>query len=90
MKARKSHVGMYIYTLRSVNDVTEGITQESPMGDSWVIPRKVDKMVWISVSDSYYKAGRAGHYWLEEENDGWFLGDSYYYLGRGGLLLIGK
>ena len=34
-----------IYTLRSVIDVTEGITQESPMGDSWVIPRKVDKMV---------------------------------------------
>ena len=33
------------YTLRSVNDVTEGIAQESPMGDSWVIPRKVDKMV---------------------------------------------
>ena len=32
-------------TLRSVNDVTEGITQESPMGDSWAIPRKVDKMV---------------------------------------------
>ena len=33
------------YTLRSGNDVTEGITQESPMGASWVIPRKVDKMV---------------------------------------------
>ena len=33
------------YTLRSVNDVTEGITQESPMGASWVIPRKVDQMV---------------------------------------------
>ena len=32
-------------TLRSVNDVTEGIAQESPMGDSWVIPIKVDKMV---------------------------------------------
>ena len=32
-------------TLRSVNDVTEGITQESPMGVSWVIPRKVSKMV---------------------------------------------
>ena len=36
------------HTLRSVNDVTEGITQESPMGGSWVIPRTVDKMVWIS------------------------------------------
>ena len=34
-----------MYTLRSVNDVTEGITQESPMGASWAIPRKVDKMV---------------------------------------------
>ena len=38
----------YLSTLHSVNDVTEGITQESPMGDSWAIPRKVDKMVWIS------------------------------------------
>ena len=37
-----------LHTLRSVNDVTEGITHESPMGASWVIPRKVDKMVWIS------------------------------------------
>ena len=27
---------------------------------------------------SYYKAGRAGYYWLGEENDGRFLGDSYY------------
>ena len=36
---------LFRYTLRSVNDVTEGITQESPMGGSWVIPRKVDKMV---------------------------------------------
>ena len=35
----------YVHTLCSVNDVREGITQESPMGDSWVIPRKVDKMV---------------------------------------------
>ena len=35
----------YVSTLRSVNDVTEGIAQESPMGDSWVIPKKVDKMV---------------------------------------------
>ena len=26
------------------------------MGNSWVIPRKVEKMVWISVSDSYFKA----------------------------------
>ena len=34
-----------VHTLRSFNDVTEGITQESPMGASWVIPRKVDKMV---------------------------------------------
>ena len=34
-----------VYTLRSVNDVTEGITQETPMGASWVIPRKVNKMV---------------------------------------------
>ena len=33
------------HTLRSVNDVREGITQESPMGASWVLPRKVDKMV---------------------------------------------
>ena len=47
-----------IHTLCSVNDVTEGITHESPMGDSWVIPRKVDKMVWIFVSASYYNAGQ--------------------------------
>ena len=32
-----------VHTLRSVNDVTERIAQESPMGNSWVIPRKVDK-----------------------------------------------
>ena len=38
-------VEILIHTLRSVNDVTEGIAQESPMGDFWVIPRKVDKMV---------------------------------------------
>ena len=50
-----------IHTLRSVNDATEGITQESPMGASWVIPRKVDKMVWISAQFSF------------EENDGCFL-----------------
>ena len=35
------------YTLRFVNDVTEGIAQESPMDDSWVI-RKVDKKDSIS------------------------------------------
>ena len=34
-----------IATLRSVVDVTEGITQEPPMGASWVIPKKVEKMV---------------------------------------------
>ena len=35
--------GHHMYcTLYSVN---EGITQESPMGNFWVIPRKVDKMV---------------------------------------------
>ena len=34
-----------IGTLCSVNDVTEGISKESPMGASWVIPRKLDKMV---------------------------------------------
>ena len=48
-------------TLRSVNDVTEGITQEPPMGASWVLPRKVDKMVRISDQFSF------------EENDGCFL-----------------
>ena len=45
-KCRKQNALMYVeHTLRSVNDVTEGITQETPMGASWVIPRKVDKMV---------------------------------------------
>ena len=61
------------------------------MGASWVIPRKVDKMVLISAqfsfeeNDGYFllqvdlttRQGRTGYYWLEEENDGWFLGDSY-------------
>ena len=47
--------------LHSVNDATGGNTQESPMGDSWVIPRKVDKMVWVSAQFSF------------EENDGYFL-----------------
>ena len=46
---------------KTVNDVTEGITQESPMGASWVIPRKVDKMVSISSQFSF------------KENDGCFL-----------------
>ena len=38
-------IGILKHTLRSVNDVTEGITKETPMRASWVIPRKVDKMV---------------------------------------------
>ena len=33
------------HTLRSVNDVTEGSTQEAHMCASCVLPRKVDKMV---------------------------------------------
>ena len=33
------------YTLRSVNDVTEGSTQEAHMCASCVLPRKVEKMV---------------------------------------------
>ena len=39
MKSRKK-----LSTLRSVNDVTEGIVQKSPMGSSMVNPRKADKM----------------------------------------------
>ena len=41
----ENHSEIEVHTLHSVNDVTEGITQEPPMGASWVIPRKVDKMV---------------------------------------------
>ena len=58
MKSRKK-----LSTLRSVNDVTEGIVQKSPMGSSLVNPRKADKMAWISVSDSYYKAGQGAFDW---------------------------
>ena len=50
----------------SVNDVTEGSTQEAHMCASCVLPRKVDKMVWIF--------GEVGF----EENDVCFLGASYY------------
>ena len=40
-----NNLSFLLHTLRFVNDVTEGITQKSPMGASWVIPRKIDKMV---------------------------------------------
>ena len=40
------------------------------MGDSWVIPRNVDKMVWILVSASYYKAEQGNTEW---ENDSWVI-----------------
>ena len=49
-----------------VNDVTEGNTQEAHMCASFVLPRKVDKMVWIF--------GEVGF----EANDECFLGASYY------------
>ena len=56
------------YTLRSVNDVTEGSTQEAHMCASWVFPRKVGKMVSIFGKISF------------EDNDVCFLGASYYLL----------
>ena len=56
----------YSYTLRSVNDVTEDSTQEAHMCVSWVLPRKVGKMVWIFDDISF------------EENDVCFLCASYY------------
>ena len=34
-----------IHTLRSINDVTEGSTQEACMCAFWIVPRKVAKMV---------------------------------------------
>ena len=34
-------------TLRSINDVTEGITQESPRNHPWVVPKKVASLVWF-------------------------------------------
>ena len=44
------------------------------MGDSWVIPRKVDKMVWISVSASYYKAGQGTTDWEKKTmGDSWVI-----------------
>ena len=46
--------------------------KESPMGDSWVIPRKVYKMVWISVSASYYNAGQGTTDWEKK-----MMGDSW-------------
>ena len=42
IKVTLSKVGKYI---RSVNDVTEGSTQEAHMCASCVLPRKVGKMV---------------------------------------------
>ena len=51
---------------KKVNDVTEGSTQEAHMCASCVLPRKVDKTVWIF--------GEIGF----EENDVCFLGASYY------------
>ena len=38
-----------IHTLRPVNDATEGSTQEAPLCASCVLPKKVGKMVWVSV-----------------------------------------
>ena len=51
-----------MYTLRTVNDATK----EAPMGAPCMLPRKVGKMVWISDQLSF------------EENNGCFLGASYY------------
>ena len=43
--------------------------KESPRKHTWVLPRKVAKMIWISVQFSFL------------EYDGCFLGASYYVLG---------
>ena len=56
---------MYCNTLRSVNDVTEGSTQEAHTCASCVLPRKVDKMMRIFSEVGF------------EENDVCFLGASY-------------
>ena len=52
----------FVHTLCSVDDVTEGSTQEAHMCASCVLPRKVDKIVWIF--------GEVGF----DENDVCFLG----------------
>ena len=39
------YIELGMHTLRSVNDVTEGSTQEAHMCASCVLPRKVGKMV---------------------------------------------
>ena len=59
-----------LHTLRLVDDVTEGSTQEAAKMHTWVLPRKVAKMVWIFVQFSI-----VGY-------DGCFLGASYYVLKR--------
>ena len=58
--------------------------KESPLGASWVIPRKVDKMVWISAQFSFEKndgcfllQDRAGH--VSTDGKKKMMGDSYYY-----------
>ena len=62
----RGQVGLDIHYVCSVDDVTEGSTQEAHMCASCVLPRKVDKMGRIFSEVGF------------EENDVCFLGASYY------------
>ena len=61
---RPNHVESH--ALCSANDVAEGSTQEAHMCASCVLPRKVDRMVWIFSEFGF------------EENDLCLLGTPYY------------
>ena len=74
--------------------------KESPRNHPWVLPKIVASLVWVLdpkliVNDGWFillfaRQGRDTTDW-EEKNDGWFLGDSFYYsLGRAEILLIGR
>ena len=73
--------------------------KESPRNRPWVLPKRVASLVWVPDSRLIFCNGwflllftRQGkHYWLGGENNGWLLGDSFYYsLGRAEILLIGR
>ena len=66
IKQMKVNIHSVTDTLRSVNDETEGSTQKAYMCASWLLPRKVGKMVWIFDEVSF------------EENDVCFLCASYH------------
>ena len=64
-------------TLRSVNDVTEGITQEPPMGASWVMTRWFEFLLNLALKKmmgaSYYKAGQTIDWEKKTMRDSWVI-----------------